>query len=168
MKIPGMGVLKGLKVVFWEMARTYLRGAFTVQYPEERLPIAERYRGRHLWLYDGDKVPRCTACGACVRACPQAIITLDSERGPDRKRVIKRFDIDLGLCMYCGLCIEVCNFHALKMSQEFELATYDRPSLVWKMDELLYPAVEYERTHPHDRKPASKEEEAGLEKEAAT
>ena len=163
MKIPGSGILKGLKVVGWEMLQTYIRGPFTVQYPEERQPIQERFRGRQVWLYEGDKVLRCTACGACARACPQGIIALETERGPDRKRTIKRFDIDLGLCMYCGLCVEACNFHALKMGSEFELATYDRSSLVWTMEDLMYPAEEYERTHPHDKKPAAEAKETAKE-----
>lgn len=161
MKIPGIGVVRGLKVVLSEMIQTYTRGAFTVEYPEERPAIAERFRGRLLWLYDvdpetGEKVPRCTACLACARACPHGVISMETERREDRKRVVTRFDVDLGLCMYCGLCVEACNFYALRMSQEFELATYDRASLVWDMEKLLYPVEEYERTHPHDKKPQEK------------
>ena len=174
MNIPGIGIMRGLKVVLSEMVQTYIRGAFTVQYPEERLELPERFRGRLLWLYDvdpktGEKVPRCTACQACVRACPQSVITLESERGEDKKRFATRFDVDLGLCMYCGLCVEACNFYALKMGHEFELATYDRPSLIWGMEELLYPVEEYERTHPHDKKPPEKKKKAEkVAKEAAS
>lgn len=149
MKIPGIGVMRGLKVVLSEMVQTYTRGAFTVQYPEERQEIPARYRGRHVWLYDvdsktGEKKPRCVACLACARSCPQGIIKLETARGTKGERVVKRFEIDMGLCMYCGLCVEACNFHALRMSQVFEQTTYERPSLVWGVDKLLTPAQEYE------------------------
>jgi NADH-quinone oxidoreductase subunit I len=33
---------------------------------------------------------------------------------------LDRFDIDYGLCMYCGICVEVCPFDALFWSPEFE------------------------------------------------
>ncbi|MBU0496262.1 MAG: NADH-quinone oxidoreductase subunit I [Chloroflexi bacterium] len=165
MNIPGIGVIKGLRVVLSEMVQTYIRGPFTVQYPEERQEIPERFRGRHVWLYDIDpetnaNVPRCVGCLACARACPQGIIAIETERAEDRKRVVNRFNIDLGLCMYCKLCVEACNFYALRMSQVFEMATYNRPSLIWNKDQLLFPADEYARTHPHDPMPAAKEKEA--------
>ena len=34
--------------------------------------------------------------------------------------VLDRFDIDYALCMYCGICVEVCPFDALFWSPEFE------------------------------------------------
>ncbi|MGH9213716.1 MAG: 4Fe-4S binding protein, partial [Acidimicrobiales bacterium] len=30
------------------------------------------------------------------------------------------FDIDYALCMYCGICVEVCPFDALFWSPEYE------------------------------------------------
>jgi NADH-quinone oxidoreductase subunit I len=33
---------------------------------------------------------------------------------------LDRFDIDYSLCMYCGICVEVCPFDALFWSPEFE------------------------------------------------
>ena len=34
--------------------------------------------------------------------------------------VLDRFDIDYALCMYCGICVEVCPFDALFWSPEYE------------------------------------------------
>ena len=39
--------------------------------------------------------------------------------------MLDRFDIDFSLCMYCGICIEVCPFDALHWSPEFEYAELD-------------------------------------------
>ena len=34
--------------------------------------------------------------------------------------MLDRFDIDFALCMYCGICVEVCPFDALFWSPEYE------------------------------------------------
>ena len=46
------------------------------------------------------------------------------------------FDIDIGRCMMCGLCVEACPFDALFMGTGFEQASYARDSLVIHLDEL--------------------------------
>jgi NADH-quinone oxidoreductase subunit I len=40
--------------------------------------------------------------------------------------ILDRFDIDYALCMYCGICVEVCPFDALFWSPEFE---YSEPNI---------------------------------------
>ncbi len=144
----GLGVAKGMLVTLrhffgtFKFGRDPFRGKaiFTVQYPDERLPLPERFRGRPMWMRNQQTgKPMCTACGVCVRACPHGCITLESHMGPDKKRVPDSFVINIGSCMMCGLCADACAFGSLTMSHEFELATYDRESTIWDGERLLEP-----------------------------
>src|SRR4051794_29298058 len=81
----------------------------------------------------------------CARECPDWCIYIDShketlpavEGGRERQRnVLDRFAIDFALCMYCGICIEVCPFDALFWSPEFEYAAYDINDLTHEKDRL--------------------------------
>jgi NADH-quinone oxidoreductase subunit I len=57
--------------------------------------------------------------------------------GRDRQRnVLDRFAIDFSLCMYCGICIEVCPFDALHWSPEFEYSELDIRDLLHEKDRL--------------------------------
>jgi NADH-quinone oxidoreductase chain I len=114
--------------------RHFLGKKTTVQYPEQRLPMSPRFKGRHVFFLD-----LCIGCTACERICPVLAIRMDVHRNPEtRKLAVDKFDVDLGTCYYCGLCEEVCPTEpkSVVLGQEFELATYDRQSLVWDMHRL--------------------------------
>jgi NADH-quinone oxidoreductase subunit I len=51
--------------------------------------------------------------------------------------VLDRFAIDFSLCMYCGICIEVCPFDALFWSPEFEYAEFDIRNMVHEKERLV-------------------------------
>jgi NADH-quinone oxidoreductase subunit I len=59
------------------------------------------------------------------------------EGGRARTRnILDRFAIDFALCMYCGICVEVCPFDALYWSPEFEYAEYDHETLTHEKERL--------------------------------
>ncbi|MDP2727545.1 MAG: NADH-quinone oxidoreductase subunit I [Dehalococcoidia bacterium] len=113
----GTGVLKGMALTFKHM----FRKPFTVQYPEERLATSPRYRGiEFVWSLD-----RCTGCDSCAKACPEGCITVATHPGDQGQRIVDRYEIDLRICLYCGLCVEACPFHAVNMGSNYEMANYD-------------------------------------------
>lgn len=121
-------------------ARGFQAGAVTIQYPEDPAVLGRRARTRHRLLKREDGAPRCTACLLCETICPAKCIRITAENAPDvmvEKRA-KSFDIDLGMCVFCGYCVEACPVDAIHMdANEVELSAYSREDLIWNMQELL-------------------------------
>lgn len=113
------------------------KGAFTVQYPDEKLAMPERFRFVPFLVvedYDHPERPGwnwCTACGICAKVCPPQCIWIVRDSDPETGRPVtnpQAFFIDIDLCMNCGFCAEFCPFDAIKMDHDYELASYDRTS----------------------------------------
>jgi NADH-quinone oxidoreductase subunit I len=134
--LKGTGLIKGLGVTF----RTMSRRAATAQYPHVRPNLPARSRGVIALVEEN-----CTVCMLCSRECPDWCIYIDShkevsapkEGGRARTRnVLDRFAIDFALCMYCGICVEVCPFDALFWSPEFEYAEHSHEALIHEKERL--------------------------------
>jgi NADH-quinone oxidoreductase subunit I len=162
----GEGILKGLA----ETARNFA-GSFvskermtTVQYPEERVPLPEAARNFPFLVYDTknpadpndwEKGLRCVACQICEKECPPKCIYIEKSKDKKPDYVGKpqiyplKFDIDISVCMSCQICVEVCPFEAIKMNNEFELATDDRfGGLLLDRHQLAKSNEYYHQIHP--------------------
>lgn len=53
------------------------------------------------WSLEETIASACTGCGACISACPQAIIRLDARQRPE-------IDFSSSECTFCGACAEAC------------------------------------------------------------
>ncbi|MBN1202328.1 MAG: 4Fe-4S binding protein [Anaerolineae bacterium] len=156
----GSGVWRGLLVTLKHFVATYVddirwgfrrrnpaafpvrqsldgRGVFTVEYPEEKIAVPERFRFIPFLVVDNYDHPEraghdwCTSCGICAKVCPPQCIWIVRGSDPDSGRPVPEpdaFYIDIDLCMNCGLCAEFCPFDAIKMDHDYELASYDRTS----------------------------------------
>jgi NADH-quinone oxidoreductase subunit I len=189
----GKGILKGLKVSLGRFIDTYLddlrwigkryrteqgiahrgsknaRGIFTVQYPEEKIPVPEEFRFLPFLVYNegpnGEKNLRCTSCGICAKVCPPQCIWIVRSTDPSTGRPIPdpaEYYIDANICMNCGLCAEYCPFDAIKMDHDYELASFSRAILDKNL--LSKSAKYYESIRPFN---AGRENAARAAKEAA-
>ncbi len=136
MRLPGSGLVSGLAAT----ARTATRRAVTSQYPENEPELPERTRGV-IALHE----PSCTSCMLCARECPDWCIYIDSHKEtvevegaarPRQVNVLDRFDIDFSLCMYCGICVDVCPFDALFWAPDFAYAEGDIRDLLHDKEHL--------------------------------
>ncbi len=140
----GKGIIKGLGVTLKHIIDTYIdditkksyrnstpegiqyriskdvKGAFTVQYPEEKLPIPEEFRFVPFLVYEtkdnGERFVRCTSCGICSKVCPPQCIWIEQTMHPKTGRPVPEpaeFYIDIDICMNCGYCAEYCPFDAI-------------------------------------------------------
>ena len=193
----GKGLIKGLGVTLKHFVETYVedirwlgrgryfneagvearqahdtRGIFTVQYPEEKLPVPEEFRYIPFLLYEedekGNKQDRCTSCGICAKVCPPQCIWIVRSNNPETGRPIPEptnFFIDIDICMNCGLCAEYCPFDAIKMDHDYEIASYDRTEAhIFDKDRLSKPVSYYAEIRPQN---FNREETIRKEKEAA-
>src|SRR5574342_546957 len=125
----GSGLIKGMGVTFKHFVESYVedlkyafkggryndkyiparqgpkaKGIFTVQYPEEKLPVPENFRFIPFLIYEpvvdeatgkpkvdpatGKEVigvERCTACGICAKVCPPQCIWIVRATTPEGK-----------------------------------------------------------------------------------
>ncbi|MGD8865645.1 MAG: 4Fe-4S binding protein, partial [Anaerolineales bacterium] len=180
----GIGLIKGLGVTLKHFVETYVedirwlgrggryyneqalkvrqspeaRGIFTVQYPEEKLPVPEEFRYIPFLIYeqgeDGTKEDRCTSCGICAKVCPPQCIWIVRSNDPETGRPIPAptdFFIDIDICMNCGLCAEYCPFDAIKMDHNYELASYDRfKDHIFNKERLDRPLSYYAEIRPRN------------------
>jgi len=138
---PGIiPILIGLRTTLVNLLKTvFLRGAATVQFPEQKRPTSGRYRGIHLLTVREDGTPKCVACYMCATVCPAECIYIESGERPEKtiEKYPTRFEIDLLRCVYCGFCVDACPEEAIMMSRENDLVGTTREELIIDRERLM-------------------------------
>jgi len=117
--------------------RRLFSNKITVQYPEEKTPQSNRFRGLHALRRYPNGEERCIACKLCEAVCPALAITIEAEERADGTRRTTRYDIDLFKCIYCGFCEESCPVDSIVETRDFEYCFENRGENIMTKDMLL-------------------------------
>ncbi len=100
------------------------RKPITVNYPDEKVPMFPKFRGKQVLMRDENGLEKCVACGLCAVACPADAIYLEAAEndgsvmaGP---RYAKVYQIHKTRCIFCGYCEEACPVSAIFMGKDYE------------------------------------------------
>ena len=96
----------------------------TVNYPDQKIPVFPKWRGKQVLMRDENGLEKCVACGLCSVACPADAIYLEAaendgsvQAGP---RYAKVYQIHKTRCIFCGMCEEACPVSAIFMGKDYE------------------------------------------------
>lgn len=147
-KPPLSALMTGLKTTL----TVFFRRPVTYQYPEEKMPVAERYRGRI-----GLELDLCIGCTLCAQACPNGTCFMVDHKYEKTEAMAKQFPnrrdimpaVEVARCIYCSLCEEVCPTGAIHMTPEYELAR-ERRDMVYTPDMLQMTEAELDGMDPEE------------------
>ena len=134
--------------------RAFFRQRMTLRYPDVKLDLPSGYeydpkqgvglpgyKGRHILFLD-----KCTGCQLCSIACENIaqcieMVPVDGQWPVNRKGIFPQ--IDFGNCVFCGFCVDACPFYAIYMTDDYELASTDKSSLIFTPTSFPYPIIAY-------------------------
>jgi NADH-quinone oxidoreductase subunit I len=135
---PFPGLFKGMGLTLKAM---FTKAPVTMYPDEKEIPVP---RARGVISLDAEA---CTVCMLCARECPDWCIYIEGHKEAQEpakpggriktKNELDRFDIDYSLCMYCGICVEVCPFDALFWTPEYEYGEEEISNLLHNQERLV-------------------------------
>ena len=139
-------IARGLMTTFRELLDNSVRGdPVTYQYPEEKRPIAQRFKGRHVLKRYDNGLEKCIGCSLCAAACPANAIFVEASENSDEvrfspgERYASTYEINFLRCIFCGYCVEACPREAIEMTTAYEISEYSRKDLIMTKEQLMEP-----------------------------
>lgn len=141
--------------------RQAFRKPVTIQYPEIKRPVRQRFRGLHELKRYEDGLERCIGCSLCAAACPadaifvEAAENSDKERYSPGERYAHVYEINMIRCIFCGYCEDACPTNAIVLENQYEISGPTREGLVYTKEMLLVDPPSPELTTPREVEPGS-------------
>lgn len=135
------GVAKGL----WTTFKSMFERPVTIQYPEVKRPVRQRFRGRHVLERYDNGLEKCIGCALCAAACPADAIFVEAAENTDDarfspgERYASTYEINLLRCIFCGFCEDSCPTEAIVLRDNYELSFFDRADALYTKEKLIVP-----------------------------
>ncbi|MBB5021760.1 NuoI/complex I 23 kDa subunit family protein [Desulfurispira natronophila] len=135
-------IIKGMGLTLGHFLRNFhdTSNIIVRDYPDQKVDIPQRWRGRHRLTTREDGTVKCVACFMCATNCPAKCIFIEATEREDgvTEKMPERFDIDLIECVYCGFCVEACPVDAIRMDTGiFSVVTDNREDMLISKEELM-------------------------------
>ena len=134
-------ISKGMSITLREMVNPTI----TEAYPDTPAQFQERYRGVHVLQRDEHGLEKCVACFLCAAACPVECIYIEAAENTEKHRIsggeryASVYNIDYSRCIFCGFCVEACPTDAITHGHDFEIASYEVSTLIYRKEKMLAP-----------------------------
>lgn len=146
-----LDIVEPLKTGFKTTRKHGFRKPVTIEYPEDRKPVPDRARWRHILrrYEDGpnEGLERCIGCSLCSAACPASCIYVEAAQNTDEQRYSPGeryaaiYQINLLRCIFCGMCEDACPTGAIVLTGDYELCEDNRAAFIYNKERLLVPPV---------------------------